>query len=241
MRINSVLVWISYVSVCLVLGGVLFVVANKVPLSANSWVSPVATLLGGLGGALAGTWISGNNSMKIFKEQERLNQLRITKVELTTRKKEIDLLISIVANPSTYFQMLNHTNNKFLGGRTEFDEEDSVIFKKYVDKNTLEPYMEHLTEFVALFDENEKNYELITLLKSIHSFPLTRAINSLFESIRTYKETGQVERGLYDLLVFKMSMNIYIDHYLGLIDEDKIIKEKLKDIDREIIEFISEK
>lgn len=70
MKVNTVLLWVTYMLLAVLLGLIILIVSGQIILKDDSWVSPIATLVGGLGGALAGTWLSGINSTKQWEKQK---------------------------------------------------------------------------------------------------------------------------------------------------------------------------
>lgn len=76
MNDNRILVWVTYTSMASLLTLILMIVYGSINFEGtifSKWIEPstIATLIGGLGGALAGTWLSGYNTNRLWRVQEQ--------------------------------------------------------------------------------------------------------------------------------------------------------------------------
>ncbi|WP_318615301.1 hypothetical protein [Sporosarcina sp. YIM B06819] len=72
MKINAVLLWVIAILLSSLLALIMMILHGSIGFDSD-WVAPstIATLIGGLGGALAGTWLSGVNANNQWEKQER--------------------------------------------------------------------------------------------------------------------------------------------------------------------------
>lgn len=99
MRINTVLLWVTYISLGMLLGLILMILHGSIGFD-SEWVQPstVATLIGGLGGALAGTWLSGRNASHQWEKQKQIE--RTEKRHIFNKMVEQSVLQILLSHPS---------------------------------------------------------------------------------------------------------------------------------------------
>lgn len=70
MKVNAVLLWVIAILLSSLLVLIMMILHGSIAFN-NEWVEPstIATLIGGLGGALAGTWLSGVNASRQWEKQ----------------------------------------------------------------------------------------------------------------------------------------------------------------------------
>lgn len=91
MKENRVLLWVTYISIASLLTLILMIVYGRINIDEtkfSEWVAPstIATLIGGLGGALAGTWLSGYNTNRLWQVQEQRKEQEKQLQDLKKRK-----------------------------------------------------------------------------------------------------------------------------------------------------------
>lgn len=85
MNDNRILVWVTYTSIATMLTLILMIVYGSINIDntkLSEWFAPsaITTLIGGLGGALAGTWLSGRHAIKLMEKQKsnEINEKKYT-------------------------------------------------------------------------------------------------------------------------------------------------------------------
>ncbi|MDM5250303.1 hypothetical protein [Lysinibacillus sp. G4S2] len=108
MKIYDVLMWVTYtlVIVVITLVGIILLQGTDIRYDLLDTLTVVATLIGGLGGAFLGTWLSGKNASDQWRDQKEkenseklkfyelfvLNRLENIFIELSKPNKRIDFL-----------------------------------------------------------------------------------------------------------------------------------------------------
>lgn len=107
MKENRVLLWVTYISIASLLTLILMIVNGSINFGgtkSSKWIEPstIATLIGGLGGALAGTWLSGRHASKLM-EKQRSNE--INEKKYTFNRMVCESLTLILSSKTSIMSM----------------------------------------------------------------------------------------------------------------------------------------
>lgn len=133
MKINGVLLWVTFILLGSLLILIMMILHGSISFD-TEWFQPatIATLIGGLGGALAGTWLSGVNASRQWEKQEKYKA-----------KEQLE----IVLNKKTVFNTLVYAELKNI-------EVNSIpmIFELTVHSSLIDNAGENKSEVIALFN-----------------------------------------------------------------------------------------
>jgi len=160
----------------------------------SDWLAPstIATLIGGLGGALAGTWLSGINANKLWNQQEKLNS--------KTKADSYNVIIKNMMMPILFkesqellenfreFPNINLIDDYKGGTKLGYSEEDKEkIFKVY----------KQVEEDVgSIFNEMEEvYYQSLDMVKlGIVDWETFKMLNIHKLSIRYFKDLERINK-----------------------------------------------
>lgn len=171
MKVNTVLIWIAYISSGLLLGLILMILHGNIGFD-TEWIQPatIATLIGGLGGALAGTWLSGRNANKQWEKQKENEKLEIEQMFNEIVYSELILLETKL--PNIFDVSFLHSRNIKNINIDELSENeilyDFVISKSVAEfKLEFDKFFERLHQLVTSRIIDLETYVILLRLKEI--------------------------------------------------------------------------
>lgn len=198
MNENRILVLVTYTSIASLLTLILMIVYGSINIDENKfseWLAPstIATLIGGLGGALAGTWLSGRNATKQWKKQKE-NEVESKKVIFNNFIYQQTNAV-FLSNPLIVYK-LSIIENLVNSNSISFDEEVCVseVYKECeqnikVIYDTFNDIYVGATNMSQMGNVDWDTYNTLNIIKiNFSQITLIRNLSSISESMLSSNE-----------------------------------------------------
>lgn len=233
MNENRVLVWVTYISIASLLTLILMIVYGSINIDEtkfSEWIAPstIATLIGGLGGALAGTWLSGKNANRLWTKQMVFQQLE---KEVKSYKYKAEVLEILIERSWDLERILIFVEGSLMTVTT---------FKGVSEEDRNRIYLSNRkTLHVELRSELEKVLEVV-----INDVRTLREYSLLKDTLKTICENFKFVMKKIEYAHSKESESVedieaFIEVLNSLIKFKARTREKLKDVSQEIEKYES--